>query len=90
VVVETGGAVVLCSLTTTLGYLALTLSINRGIVSFGLSAAVGEIACVLAAVLILPAFLFWMADRKKKQLESVPPPASSQLPPKSMPHPAAG
>jgi uncharacterized protein len=88
VVVETGGAVVLCSLTTTLGYLALTLSINRGIMSFGLSAAIGEIACVLAAVLVLPAFLFWMADRKKKQLDSVRPGARSQLPPKSIP--AAG
>ncbi|MFW5740861.1 MAG: hypothetical protein ACOC1F_10900, partial [Myxococcota bacterium] len=70
VVVETGGAVVLCSLTTTLGYLALTLSINRGIVSFGLSAAVGEIACVLAAVLVLPAFLFWRANRKKLQVQA--------------------
>jgi hypothetical protein len=29
VVIETGGAVILCSLTTTLGYLALLLSINR-------------------------------------------------------------
>ncbi|MBK8998482.1 MAG: MMPL family transporter [Myxococcales bacterium] len=65
VVVETGGAVVLCSLTTTIGYLALMLSINRGIVSFGLAAAVGEILCVLAAVLFLPAFLFWKAQRKK-------------------------
>lgn len=64
VVVETGGAVVLCSLTTTIGYLALMLSINRGIVSFGLAAAVGEILCVLAAVLFLPAFLFWKAQRK--------------------------
>ncbi|GMV14347.1 MAG: MMPL family transporter [Polyangiaceae bacterium] len=65
VVVETGGAVVLCSLTTTIGYLALMLSINRGIVSFGLAAAVGEILCVLAAVLFLPAFLFWKAQRKR-------------------------
>ncbi len=75
VVVETGGAVILCAMTTTLGYLALTLSINRGIVSFGLSAAVGELTCILAAVLFLPAFLFWMADRKKKQMESMDPPA---------------
>ena len=81
VVVETGGAVVLCSLTTTLGYLALTLSINRGIVSFGLSAAVGEIMCVLAAVLVLPAFLFWTAQRKTKQLDSIRPAAPSHLPP---------
>src|SRR5690606_14875954 len=34
VVVETGGAVILCSLTTILGYLALTLSINEAIWSF--------------------------------------------------------
>ncbi|MCU0656434.1 MAG: MMPL family transporter, partial [Polyangiaceae bacterium] len=56
--VETGGAVILCSLTTTIGYLALTLSINQGIRSFGLAAAVGELTCVLAAVLVLPAALF--------------------------------
>ena len=65
VVVETGGAVILCSLTTTIGYLALMLSINRGIVSFGLAAAVGEVICVLAAVLFLPAFLFAMQGRKQ-------------------------
>jgi hypothetical protein len=59
VVVETGGAVILCSLTTTIGYLALLRSINHGIVSFGLSAAVGELSCVLAAVVFLPAFLTW-------------------------------
>jgi predicted RND superfamily exporter protein len=67
VVVETGGAVVLCALTTTIGYLALLGSINKGIVSFGLSAAVGEITCILAAVLMLPAFLFWRAGQRKKQ-----------------------
>jgi predicted RND superfamily exporter protein len=61
VVVETGGAVVLCSLTTTIGYLALTLSINQGIKSFGIVAAVGELAAVLAAVVVLPAALFWSA-----------------------------
>jgi hypothetical protein len=59
VVVETGGAVILCSLTTTIGYLALLRSINHGIVSFGLAAAVGELSCVLAAVVFLPAFLTW-------------------------------
>jgi uncharacterized protein len=59
VVIETGGAVVLCSLTTTLGYLALTLSGNQAIRSFGVAAAAGEIACVLAAVLVLPAWLVY-------------------------------
>jgi predicted RND superfamily exporter protein len=59
VVIETGGAVILCSLTTTLGYLALALSVNRAIRSFGYAAAAGEIGCVLAAVLVLPAVLAW-------------------------------
>jgi hypothetical protein len=64
VLVQTGGAVVLCSLTTTLGYLALLLSINRAVQSFGLAAAVGEVTTLFAAVLILPALLFWRAKRK--------------------------
>jgi hypothetical protein len=56
---RTGGAVVLCSLTTTLGYLALTLSMNLAIRSFGFAAAAGELSCVAAAVLVLPAWVAW-------------------------------
>jgi predicted RND superfamily exporter protein len=59
VVRETGGAVILCSLTTVLGYLALGLSVNRAIASFGYAAAAGEVSCLLAGVLVLPAFLAW-------------------------------
>jgi hypothetical protein len=51
----TGGAVVLCSLTTTLGYFALIGSHNQAIRSLGVVAVVGEISCLLAAVLVLPA-----------------------------------
>ncbi|HSN99420.1 MAG TPA: MMPL family transporter [Candidatus Nanopelagicales bacterium] len=65
VITETGGAVVLCSLTTAIGYVVLMWSINKGIVSFGLAAAVGELACVLAAVLVLPAALVWLQRRKQ-------------------------
>jgi predicted RND superfamily exporter protein len=67
VIVETGGAVVLCSLTTMLGYSALTLSVNRAIQSFGVAAAAGEICCVLTGVLVLPAFLVWRSQRRKKR-----------------------
>jgi predicted RND superfamily exporter protein len=49
-----GGAVVLCSLTTMLGYLALLGSHNRAIRSLGTIAAVGELSCLLAAVLVMP------------------------------------
>jgi len=56
---ETGGAVVLCSLTTTLGYLALVSSINFAVRSLGVAAVLGEVTCLLAAVLVLPAALVW-------------------------------
>jgi predicted RND superfamily exporter protein len=71
VIVETGGAVVLCSLTTSLGYLALLLSINRAVRSFGLAAALGEITTLLAAMLVLPAFLFWRARVRRTRLLSL-------------------
>lgn len=63
VLVETGGAVILCSLTTILGYVALTFSVNRAIQSFGFAAAAGEIGCLVAAVIVLPAFLVWRRRR---------------------------
>jgi uncharacterized protein len=59
VLVHTGGAVVLCSLTTIVGYTALLLSINRAVKSFGLAAAVGELTTVVAVMLLLPGILFW-------------------------------
>lgn len=67
VIVETGGAVILCALTTAIGYVVLMWSINKGIVSFGLAAAVGELTCVLAAVMILPAALVWMEQRRARR-----------------------
>lgn len=64
VISETGGAVVLCSLTTAIGYFALMWSVNRGIASFGMAAAVGELVCVLSAVLFLPSYWVWMKRRR--------------------------
>jgi predicted RND superfamily exporter protein len=60
----TGGAVVLCSLTTTLGYLALIGSANRAIRSLGTIAVVGEVSCLLAAVTVLPA-LWLLVERRR-------------------------
>ncbi len=57
---NTGGAVILCSMTTTLGYLALLSSMNLGVKSMGLAAVIGEVTCLLAAVLVLPAGLWWL------------------------------
>lgn len=54
---RTGGAVILCSLTTILGYIALAGSMNMAVRSLGVAAVLGELACLLAAVLVLPAGL---------------------------------
>ncbi|AUX42748.1 hypothetical protein SOCE26_041810 [Sorangium cellulosum] len=67
---ETGGAVILCSLTTTLGYLALVGSQNHAVRSLGVAAVIGELACLLAAVLVLPAALLWIDRRRPKGAES--------------------
>ena len=58
------GAVILCSLTTLLGYLALARSLNYGVRSLGVTAVIGEAACLLAAVVWLPAALLWFRQRR--------------------------
>jgi len=63
---STGGAVVLCSLTTLLGYLALVRSKNYAVRSMGIAAVLGEATCLVAAVLVLPAALTWLDGRRKK------------------------
>ena len=52
-----GGAVALCSATTVIGYLVLLGSDTGAIRSFGLAAALGELACLLAALVVAPAAL---------------------------------
>lgn len=64
IVRETGGAVILCSLTTVLGYLALMQSVNPAVRSFGLAAVLGELTCLFAVVVILPAVLT-LLDRRQ-------------------------
>ncbi len=63
VVRRTGGAVILCSLTTLLGYLALVRSTNFAVLKPRRRRGAGEIACLLAAVLVLPAALVWWRRR---------------------------
>jgi uncharacterized protein len=57
VVAETGSAVALCSVTTIIGYSSLLLSRNGALRSFGLLADIGEVTCLLAALVALPALV---------------------------------
>lgn len=61
---QTGGAVILCSLTTVIGYISLYTSANKAINSFGTAMAISETTCLLAAVLTLPALLLLLERRK--------------------------
>jgi len=51
----TGGAVVLCSITTIIGYFTLIIARNQALVSFGWIGIIGEITCLVAAILFVPA-----------------------------------
>jgi hypothetical protein len=57
---STGSAVALCSLTTIIGYSSLLLARNRALFLFGVLAVLGEVACLTAAVVALPAWLVLM------------------------------
>jgi predicted RND superfamily exporter protein len=64
VVETTGGAVALNSLTTTIGYGVLLVAHSRALVSFGALAILGELGCLAAALLTLPAALA-LIDRRR-------------------------
>jgi len=61
---STSSAVVLCSWTTIVGYGSLLAARSQALRGFGAMAILGEIACLLAAVVTLPAALAWMAARR--------------------------
>src|SRR5262249_37818544 len=57
IITETGSAVALCSLTTIIGYSSLLMSHTRALRSFGLLADLGELTCLAAALVAMPALL---------------------------------
>jgi predicted RND superfamily exporter protein len=62
---STGAAVGVCSMTTIIGYSSLLLAKNRALYLFGLTAVLGEIACLTAAVVALPALLVVLSRLKR-------------------------
>ncbi|HTL33755.1 MAG TPA: MMPL family transporter [Kofleriaceae bacterium] len=53
----TGGSVLVCSLTTVIGYLSLFASENLAIRGFGLASLIGEVTCMIAAFVVVPALV---------------------------------
>jgi hypothetical protein len=64
-VAQTGAAVALCSWTTIVGYGSLLAASNRALRGFGSMAILGEICCLPAALLALPALILWREQRRK-------------------------
>lgn len=52
-----GSAVLLCSLTTIIGYGSLLVSENLAIRGFGVASLIGEVACLMTALIVVPAIL---------------------------------
>jgi predicted RND superfamily exporter protein len=66
----TGSAVALCSLTTIIGYSTLIIAQNQALVSFGWIAIIGEVTCLFAALVLVPAFLIWKSQVEASRLQS--------------------
>lgn len=65
---RTGGAVALCSFTTTIGYSSLLFADNQALQSFGRLAMSGELACLAAALLVVPSILHvWKVKPKPEK-----------------------
>jgi predicted RND superfamily exporter protein len=85
-VISTGAAVALCSWTTIVGYGSLLAARNHALRGFGLMAILGEVSCLSAAVIALPAFLLWRRLRLEElsSEEKKPPPNREPPPPESL------
>ncbi|HXU02268.1 MAG TPA: MMPL family transporter, partial [Polyangia bacterium] len=64
----TGGAVALCSFTTIVGYSSLLVAKNVGLFLFGVLAVLGEITCLVTAVVVLPAVLMLIRPQSSPRL----------------------
>lgn len=77
IVADTGSAVALCSTTTIIGYSSLLLSSNRALQSFGKLADLGEVTCLLAALLALPALARWTGRHPSSERDAAPAPTAA-------------
>jgi uncharacterized protein len=66
-VTSTGSAVALCSWTTIVGYGSLLAARNRALQGFGAMAILGEVACLLAALVALPSLVIWLRRRAERR-----------------------
>jgi hypothetical protein len=66
---STGRAVTLCSVTTVVGYSSLLFAQNRALFLFGVVAVLGEVCCILTAILVLPSVLLLLGRLSPSRAE---------------------
>ena len=69
---ETGKAVVAAAMSTTVGFGSITISHYPGLVSTGKVAALGAVCTSLVAITLLPTFLSWRREIRKRDQEKSP------------------
>ena len=69
---STGGALILCSLTTIIGYGALLVADTQGLRTFGAAAILGEFACVTSAIVLMPAVIALGERRRAGRTQARP------------------
>jgi uncharacterized membrane protein YdfJ with MMPL/SSD domain len=72
-VATTGGAVFLCSWTTIVGYGSLLAARNRALQGFGAMAILGEVACLVTAIVAMPAAVLWWRRLRARPAAAVQP-----------------
>jgi len=70
---DSGGAVILCSLTTIVGYGTLFISSNPALRSFGFAMTVSEVTCLVAAIVVLPAGLAMLVRDREPSTVAISP-----------------
>ncbi|MFH1652781.1 MAG: MMPL family transporter [Pseudomonadota bacterium] len=66
---HTGGAVALCSATTIIGYSVLTFANNKALSTFGTAAVIGEVACLIGALMLLPSIIIYFKSKKREGVQ---------------------
>ena len=70
---STAVAVILNTLTTMVGFAVLMIADHRGLQSLGRVLTIGMSCCLVSSLIILPAFLVWIArNRQEKEEDEIP------------------
>jgi uncharacterized protein len=77
---HSGKALILSSLTTTIGFGSLMLSVHRGVFGLGLVTSLGIVLCLIATLVLLPALVAIVQPELLAPRPAPPPPTNDTTP----------